>query len=318
MTSFFYRKVRDVLLKYIGPVLCRFEPPLLRTVSWGDNHRDKHFLVIRRSDKCPGLFSFVTTTLGWINYAVEHNMIPVVDMYTHKNLYSESILKKRSNVWELFFEQPSNFSLEDVRHAHNVTIAYGVSDTIGCFPENFLLRIDSDVRLLSDWRILASKYIRIKEYVKKKWACERLECALQSGVIGVLARGTDYVRMKPSNHPVQPSIIDVIKKVRIKAAENNFPIFLVTEDSDIEQRFKEEFKERLILSGQNTIPYSGGFLAECSSVRRNIDRAMLYLNAIYYLSKCQCIITGNVNGAIGAVLMANDVQDRFVFNLGRY
>ena len=56
--------------------------------------------------------------------------------------------------------------------------------------------------------------------------------------LGVLLRGTDYVAMKPYNHPIPPKIEDVIKDVKLLDNKNKYNwIFLATEDNIIRDVF---------------------------------------------------------------------------------
>lgn len=51
--------------------------------------RDKKIYVVRRFDRV-GLFSYFITALGGIAYAVEHDMIPVVDLRSVGNTYVDA------------------------------------------------------------------------------------------------------------------------------------------------------------------------------------------------------------------------------------
>ena len=58
-------------------------------------------------------------------------------------------------------------------------------------------------------------------------------------VLGVLCRGTDYVSLRPYNHPVQPSVSEMLQKagemLRCYKLEH---IYLVTEDEGIRRAFE--------------------------------------------------------------------------------
>ena len=95
--------------------------------SYGTENEDKTFYVIRRMDSyigC-GLFSHVITTVGRIKYALDHNMIPVVDMMNYPNLYISKKELHKINPWEYYFEQPEGYTMEDVQHSKNVVLGDG-------------------------------------------------------------------------------------------------------------------------------------------------------------------------------------------------
>ena len=85
------------------------------------NNSTKHFAVFQRTN-CPpcGLFSFYIIHLYCINYYLSKGYIPIADLQSSKNRYNlgdTSIY----NLWELYFYQPYNYTLEEVKkYAKNV------------------------------------------------------------------------------------------------------------------------------------------------------------------------------------------------------
>lgn len=314
--------VRKNLAKVAGWIDARLHPVGLHIKTWGSDFPDRKFLVIRRRDYGVGLFSYFLTNLGWINYSINNGYVPVIDMKANRTIYHSNAFF-RKNVWEDFFCQPFDYGIHDIRHAKNVTIVEGRTlDGIKDFLPDF--GADENVesnQSLQPWRKLVADYMRPKIEPLGSYVSPRLEAALSgNGAIGVLARGTDYVRLRPDKHPVQPSFADFV--VAIKEYDSlvglRKPIFLVTEDRNLAMDFMGHYKERLILAKQDFIPYKRGFLCSNKSVVGNKERGFAYLRAIFDLSRCQALIAGRTSGTIGAVLLSKGFVYSKVFNLGKY
>ena len=296
--------------------------PVLRNVSWGRDFPDKRFLLIRRGDTVAGLFSYFVTALGWVKYAEDRKMIPVIDMGHYRNVYLtwREFLFTRTNAWDFFFEQPGGFSVRDIRRARNVTIAEGVPpDEIG-YPDPRIC-LDADMsQKLEAWVNTARRTMSVVEEALTPYCNDEFEHVVNSGVIGVLARGTDYVEFRPHGHPVQPTARQLIEAVNEYSADGHAHerIFLVTEDSRIADEFRREYGQRLMLAKQPFVDYHGGWLCENSSINHNRERGFAYLKAIVDLSRCSSLFAGRTNGAIGALLLSRGFQKTHFFDLGLY
>lgn len=89
-----------------------FYPELVeRKMSFGEKNEDKIFYVIRpRKNSVEGLMALLFYVIQQIGYAEKNNYIPVVDFKNYKTQYNIA----DENAWECFFEQISNYSLEEV------------------------------------------------------------------------------------------------------------------------------------------------------------------------------------------------------------
>lgn len=98
-----------------------------RIYHYGNENPDKIFYIICFDYETQGLFAIVKSVLSHIMYAVDKGWIPVVDL---KN-YSCQYQQKGENSWELFFEQPCGYTLEDISRSNRVVISY-----YGMYPYN--------------------------------------------------------------------------------------------------------------------------------------------------------------------------------------
>lgn len=307
---------REIYFKLFGWVYDLLQPKSFAQISKGKDFPDKHFLLIRRNDVSAGLFSQVLYVLGWTLYAVENQMIPVVDLQNRRNLYLRRSEVGKVNAWELFFEQPCGYSLSDIARAKNITVVDGDS----LYPKYGIARcFEYQEKNSEEWRMIQDAAVR---YLKPKRARKEnkdFEKALsESVVLGVLARGTDYVTMRPKGHSVQPTMEQFEKKIRELDESGQAKIYLVTEDAGVKKWFLENYGDRMILSNQKPLHYSDGFLVDSKDVACDRERAWAYFNAIADLARCPRLIAGKTSGSIGAAILSPATQQRFFFELGVY
>ena len=140
-------------------------------------------------------------------------------------------------------------------------------------------------------------------------------------------RGTDYVKLKPSGHPVQPTIKqaeeiinDYINKYEIEK------IFLVTEDGTIYKDIKQIYGDRCVIVTFDSFVnnYDGkNFLSHDKSINdlnaSPYKRGLNYLVKLLILSKCAYFIGGDTMGSWAACTFSDkNFKDKYVFQLGVY
>ncbi len=301
---------------------------LMKSSKWNCEHRfiggkknsDKTFYVIRRSGMKLGLFSIFNTTLGRIKYAYDNNMIPVVDMQFFMNCFLDDSEYGKKNAWEFYFEQPSGYSLEEIYKSKNIILSESEIPNEG--PNDSMEFLCNQDGQLDYWRDICQKNIRLKKDVSKIVDKEyQTLISPEDKVLGVLARGTDYMKLKPAHHPVQPEIDDIInksKEVMEQLCCNK--IFLATEDINIVAKFRVAFGDRMITNNQCYVQYKGGYISENYSTRDNdkYKRGLEYLTTIVILSRCNCIVAGRTSGTVGASLLSKGWEYSYFFDYGNY
>lgn len=283
----------------------------------GDKDKNPILYIVRRRSNNVGLFSYVHTALGHIKYADEQGYIPIIDMQHYKSPYSDG--KKKYNAWEYYFEQPIKcYDLEDIKHSKNVILSSGEPPRE--YPGYEMIK---DPDIMEKWRRIHSKYIRINnesqhyiDQIKKHiWKDEK--------ILGVLCRGTDYVRFRPKDHPIQPDIKDVISlSEEIMKKFHCQKVYLATEDISILHIFQERFKDRLIFPREITLPQWKGdkFISEIKIDRKDDHKlkGLEYLTQIVLLSECDYFIGGACGGTYEALLMTKGFEWQHIFDLGVY
>lgn len=275
-----------------------------RSVCWGDEHSDKTFLVIRNGNGA-GLGAYVQVVQDGVHYALKKGYIPVVDMMTYPNQYLKSEEVGRINAWEKFFEQPFGYGMADIKKAKNVFITT---------YKPYEKRYGKDLFFLKEKPFLDKKVNEFMEMVL--WD--------EKKVLGVLVRGTDYVKRCPYGHAVQPKIKFVIEKVweAMKKWDSYDYIYVCTEVQEYIEIFQREFGKVVIFYPQKRVSseYSQ-YLCEYKFDRENDEyyRGADYWVALKILSRCNALIGGECGGTqIARKLNDGKYEHIHIFDLGRY
>lgn len=293
---------------------------LQRKVNYGEKNTEKVIYLIRPNseDGIQGLMSLFIQTMRKIDYAISKGYIPYVDFKNYKTQYYDGI----NNVWEFYFTQPSNMTIDDVYSSRNVILS-GLSLSKNEDVTLFKSSIFTDNKICERCYKLINNNISLSLEAKK--IVEEQERLLNiDSCIGVYIRGTDYTKLKPSGEYIQPDIERVIKKT--KEFLRRYPgnkIFLVTEDFENYKAMKSEFGDLLKIATFDTFiqNYCGeNFLSKSNVLeddkkKRGID----YLAKIVLLSKCKYLVSSITMGSISAYAMnGNRYEDSYIFDLGVY
>lgn len=274
-----------------------------RKVSYGTHYSDKTFLEIRLIGFAGWGYFFQVISRN-ICYAYQKGYIPVVNMMTCPNTYLEENELGEVNAWEKFFEQPTGYTMNDVRKAENVILA--AREQEGIYDNHdFYHTIVMKPRLQK----MFDSYMEIFD--------------AHDQVLGVLYRGTDYTNLKPYNHPIQPTLPVMLDKVEEKCREwglNN--IYLCTEVEEAVQEFKERFGDKVFFYPQ--MRYSQKCDEYLGTLKFNRKDDAFYRGADYWillnaLAKCDSLITGQCGGAAMAMKMNGGRYNHvYIFELGIY
>ena len=185
-------------------------------LSFGEKNKNKNFFVIKRTPG-GGLFSNFLYVLKYINFALNKNYIPYVDMQNFPTNYNQSKnLNNIKNVWELYFEKISKVKLEDIYNSKNVYFSKTKFKTDLKDYENLKLRKLFFSKIKINKKICRNSNNFFDKNFKKKSA------------IGIHLRGTDQ-KITPGHH-LPPTVYDLqILIDSIIKEKKNFKFFLVTE-----------------------------------------------------------------------------------------
>lgn len=324
MRKILFSHLNEREIDYFYRVYYRLKYPdeLMKKKSYGELNPDKTFYIIRpRKDCIEGLLSLFWNVVRNIDYALENNYIPVVDFQNYKTQYSMS---KKENDWNYYFTQPTNFSLDEIYHSKNVILSGLEIQWI----EKEKYRANYEPKNIEKVHNTVFNYIDFSDEVKVRVEQEICNLNVDFGsTLGLYLRGTDYIKLKPSGHPVQPNVeqaIEVVDNYLNKYRLSS--IFLVTEDGEIHDAIKNKYGNKCITPEYDryVYGYSGkNFLSNDQHINDLSgdarERGMKYLIKMIILSKCAYLIGGNTNGMWAVNIFAeNAFKDKYIFDLGVY
>lgn len=286
-------------------------------VSYGKLNQDKTIFVIRpRTDKVEGLMSLFVYVLQRIAYAEKKGYLFYVDMKNYETQYAV----KGENSWELFFKQPMSLTEEEVYQSKHVILCstLNVYDDTGFNEKVFFNKDDLEIA-----KTLLKKYIHLSDKMEDMLQQEFKNVQVENAV-GIYMRGTDYTKLKPAGHYVQPSKEMVREKVDAfiqKYQDKN--LFLVTEDMENYEYMKTYYGNNVhVVRNEHFISgYKGDdFLSKTNCLGSdNIQRGYEYLVKMLLLAKCKYLVTSITMGSEAAYIWnQGEYEDVYVFNLGLY
>ena len=278
-------------------------------------------VVVREPSDGNGLFFHFNGNLGWMRWAEEHGYRCYIDMQTPRNIFHRD-RDIDFNPWDCFFRQ--DCTALDVAEAR-VAFTNAQVKSPPLFPR--LGRNDisnQDDAEFRGWREFVRRHIALSDRVKA--LVEDRYAALFGGtdnVLGCFVRGTDYTKLRPSRHLVQPTPEQVISDARKIGAERHVDrIFLATEDREVKAMFTRAFGDRLICSQSELPDYHGteslardGALGDAA---RTLEIQMQYLVSMVLLSRCRHFLAGVASGSIGAALLSRGFETMRFYDLGFY
>ena len=289
-------------------------------LSLGNENPNITFYIIKIDFRMAGLFAIVKSILSHIQYAIDKEYIPIIDMKNSQNCFNEELSE---NPWEFFFKQPTHYTLEDVKKSKNIIVSCNRQVPQLQYAIGVSLLQNNNQYKLDNWAKIYKEHIKINDNTKK-YLSTPYNSIIENrkNILGVLCRGTDYLDKQPAGHPIQPTPETVIKKILSLKETLNFEwIYLATEDIRILDLFKKQFGNQLLYInqlrfGQIECEYLCDYnYKENSKIKMNLD----YLSSLYILSKCDFLIGGRTAGTIGAYLMsANKFKYTFFWDLGTY
>jgi len=271
--------------------------------SYGILNPDVTFYVIRMRPPAWGFFAGVTSVLQGIMYAEEHKLIPVVDMenYWVAELSSTKKINGTYNAWCYFFEQISDFSLEEVYKSKNVILSEG-SRILGnnhWFTDRKLLYL-REINHLKTISEIINKHIKLNKITLDNFNKIRDELNwIPSQTLGVFIRGTAY-RTNSGVNDMPPALESIIANVKNTLSEKNLNnLYISTEDYEIYSTLCKELKDFNIVPNIRYKKTSSvenwqksGKVTPDGGILLGYDRTLNYLVDILLISECEsCIAT---------------------------
>lgn len=296
---------------------------------FSNRNKARIFVVTSSLKKHPSKIMLVDKGLyeyGYFNACFLENMMSLM-VYALSNGYTPYVnLKDRGEGWtnwDTFFEQP--FPIPTDRMPDRVCdLEQGYFKPEFYTPYNKL-----DLRL---WCKVYHRLVRLNEptsqYVEKEYNNLFFgEKGQKKSVLGVICRGTDYVKLRPWGHPVQPPVEQVIERAKVLMEWYRLEeLYLATEELAIFEKFDKAFPGKVLVNQRQY--YDGIFNAQNMTYIYEVQfdrendiflKGLEYLSSLQLLSRCDVLLGGNCGGACAALYM-NNMKYKYVelFNLGTY
>lgn len=259
---------------------------------------------------------FLNDVLKNIIYVLAKGAVPFVDIRSKDD---------EKNIWECFFKQPfvssEQIKLKEFKNLDkNIVASNSIKPGFKSIYDNNELDL---------WCKAYNNFVVFNDDTKK-YILNEYNTILKKDmrVLGVLCRGTDYVTLKPKNHPIQPTVKEVIDLAHKKIKEFNLEyIYLATDEKAIEEKFRKEFPGKILINKRTYYDeqyYNNEDITLIGQVKFNREnddyyKGLEYLSSLYILSKCNVLIGGNCGGSCAALYMNNGkYEDWDIFNLGLY
>lgn len=308
-----------------------------KQLSYGDKNKDINFYIIRLYPGNEGLLLSYLRLLRELRTLDSSSYVPVIDMRWAFYLmaHNKASDKGKINGWELYFEPVAGYPLNEVMQSKNVTrglVCYR-EQVDDYFRSNVLKnsRI-GDLEDFKEWCRLDHKYMKLNTALQNRFAQSFDTLIGGKRTIGVMIR-EGYIELKSLNfalingHPVQPELEQIICDIKQKLKEWNCEqVFISTEFSDTVEAMQSAFGDKLRFVERKRKRFSGSDLDDHEkerkeyyqqTTRQEINNA--YLNEVYILSRCTCLIAGRASASIVAALWNNGMYEhRYIYELGNY
>ena len=218
-----------------------------------------------------------------------------------------------NNPWELFFYQPYNFSLEEVKkNAKNIVYFNCTGEFFRPDEINIYDKKDS----ILFWKNIGKKYMPFKrEILYEVEIIMKNLFGNSKNILGVKLRGTDY-KNKIKGYSVQPNIEQVVSDVKSFDEKYKYDfIYFTTEDESIKKNFLEKFDEKS--NKIKLLPPDDKYMIKFKEYEF-LTYIKNYVFSVLILSKCLDIITCRCTGATGVILLTKGFRHSIFYNLGTY
>lgn len=288
-----------------------------RRVSYGSENPDKTFYVIRpyyfleenELNPLPAHLMYnYYRNLQYIAYAVHKGWIPVVD-WEHYGLLlhqEEYPINGTKNGWEYYWNQPSEYSLDEVYRSKNVVLSTrNTMDTPfmpPCkYPKPYQKNAENCAKRCARYDQLISFNKFTLDYINEKLNTLFPD---KARILGVSMRGTAYRTLALPGHPEQPEIRELIHHIKKYMREWEMEyVFIACEAQDVVDAVKTAFENKTIVLPRMrclTEPEIGNnpLYAPGQKYQTNLD----YVTEMALLSKCTALLASYSGGVRIAVI----------------
>ena len=292
-----------------------------RRVSYGDKNPDKTFYVIRpyyyltlnelNVLHAHLLFNYYRN-LQFIAYALDRGWIPVVDwglQYGRMQHMEEYPINGTENGWEYFWEQPSEYTLDEVYQSKNVVLS--IRNTIDTefmppckYPWPFQKTAEDCAKMCPKYDQLISFNETTAQHIAQE---EKLLFPQGARILGVSIRGTDYGSSEYTAHPIQASVCDLIIDIKKRMRQWDMDyVFLACESDAVIDMIRNKIGDKLLVLPRSryknrTAPQDdehNPLYKQGHRYQTNLD----YVTEMALLSRCNSLLASMSGGVRIAII----------------
>lgn len=309
-------------------------------VSYGDKNPNTTFYVIRPYfflepneyifQNIPNLLTQYYYNLQKLSYAVECGYTPVVDWQNYGRMpHSEDEpVNGTTNAWEYYWNQPSEYTLDEVYQSKNVILSTQNIGQFGYIPNcSMAPPLAQYATRLAE---LCPKYARLFSFNQTTQAyIDQAYDRLLKGkerVLGVIVRGSSYGMSGTvyKSHPKQLPTDELIKCVNKYLQEWGMDyVFFTNETQELIDIMKQEFSERLIylprlrdsVERLKKTDEKNPMYAPGQKYQTNLD----YITEIALLARCNALLGSMSSGMRTAIILnAGEYENMMVVDKGTW
>lgn len=260
-------------------------------------------------------FCFVREMLANIIWCLENGYKPLIDIYPTNGNYTE-----HTNLWEKMYKQPFNGIIDSNKDNYVICPI-----KVHCIVPK--MQDARDYEKITFWNKMFKEFVIYNDVCQDYIDKEYNEVIGDKNVLACLVRGTDYTKLKPTGHPIQPSVYELIEKIDEVMEQNGTDyIYLATEEKKVADIFRDKYGSVLL---ENKRKYfdeiyensSINMVSQVSFNRENDDfiKILEYMSSVNILSKCNCLVAGLCGGSEAAVYFnGNKYSVTYLFDKGVY
>ena len=264
--------------------------------------------------------------LGFLNCALVNHIVALMVYCLFKGYIPKIGINEDKDEsvwrWEWLFTQPSSRLICDSPQTKHVSCNRAIAPYRASLKDVY-----SKGRLYRGWSTLYRALLVLSPEAQSYHSHDRYNASFSAGpTIGILLRGTDYLKMKPSGHPIPPSPEDVGRVVVGLLRETNYQnIYVATEDKSLLDRFsafvpndKIRTNERLYFDDlyYRTVDNDGVSAVSFKIENENYARSIQYFSSLLFLIEADEFVGANCFGGMFVSFMRH--EHSYLFNLGFY
>jgi len=311
-------KMINIVHKILNKVLHYGKPLKFEEEKHVSNSAYKVFYIIRRNPPGAGFFSNYFYVLSHIIYSLQNNWIPVIDMMNYGTLYSEKDpINTTCNAWEYYFNQPTQFSIDDAYSSNNYILSSGNYFNEMGVPVFSINKGHITSQMVTNLTPVIEKYITIKMEILQEVQKFVSDLFITDRIVGVHIRGTD-MNKKKAEHTLPPQWNRVMEAVDNYLRKNSHAkIFLCTDEEIAIEEFRQIYGEKLIYKqafrSKNSEDSNQGIHFQKNERKYhsfNMGREVLADALI--LSQCSSLICGISNVSSAAILFNKGIYEEIM------